>query len=402
MSYATFTPSGGGQQPAPFQQGAGFQQQPGMQQPIYQQPGMQQPIYQQPGMQQPMYRPHVQQMQPQMQRPPVQQQPISKNIFDNDILIFSKFCRYSQSIMQALEKYPKLKFHKICIDRSRETGQRPVIFAKIQQMMQKRIEDVPTIIAQRGQYIFCGRQAFKYIAYKLNPSKSGISGFNEKEMNEFSDDYMIFGKEEERYGSSNINDLGDNLPKLFDATEQSFAFVDKQLPKITTPYDHDDQRGGSDMERNFTRRMNDYRPQDQDSRRDIGNAFFKDQINQNQFVNDQEQKRYQNLRNQGVPQYGNGPRPADVDFTNPNIGYSGMVGANFDDGFDFDFESGGGQGYGQGFGNGQGQGQGHRQSTKERELNSRYEQMMLERKMDALPTVSQRPTVDWTAGTITY
>ncbi len=143
------------------------------------------------------------------------------NIFERPILFYSEYCIHSKNFINTLMKTPDLfeNFIRINIDVDINTKKRPKIFYDIQQELQIKISEVPTVITAGPEYILTGSDAFNWLNDQIQHLKSeSIMGFNPIEMGSFSDSYST-------YGSSD----------LYDAKEQSFKFISKPDEVIQTP-----------------------------------------------------------------------------------------------------------------------------------------------------------------------
>jgi hypothetical protein len=148
--------------------------------------------------------------------------------FDRPILVYSNYCSHSQNYLQALMKHPEIYdlFIRMNIDVNPQTKQRPSVFYKIQQELNKKIVRVPTIIIKSDStneiLLLSDKDAFKWLEFQINSNKTdtGIKGFNINEMGSFSDGYSKFGQE-----STHIND----------ANEQNFKFYKNINGKRTLP-----------------------------------------------------------------------------------------------------------------------------------------------------------------------
>lgn len=143
-------------------------------------------------------------------------------MFERPILFYSEYCNFSKTFINNMLKHPEIfeEFIRINIDIDPETNQRPFIFYKIQQELNHKIVEIPTIITHNGEYVLTGVEAFKWLDYQVESLKKtkDVSGFNPIEMGSFSDSYSTFGS----------NDL-------YAATEQCFKFLNKDDDKINTP-----------------------------------------------------------------------------------------------------------------------------------------------------------------------
>lgn len=146
-------------------------------------------------------------------------------MFDRPIVIYSNYCTFSQSFMQALSEVPEIfeAFIRLCIDVDVNTGKRPDIFFIIQEQLQQKITKVPTVILNGGNLILSGSEAFSWLKSVLTSQAQKPrepDAFAPNEMVGLSDSYSKFGS----------NDMND-------ATEKSFVFLNRQLENIPTPED---------------------------------------------------------------------------------------------------------------------------------------------------------------------
>ena len=142
--------------------------------------------------------------------------------FDRPILIYSDYCIHSKNYLQMLMKHPNIyeTFIRMNIDVDPQTKQRPNVFYKIQQQLNKKIVRVPTIIIKNEKngeiLLLSDKDAFKWLDFKINANKEGgdtsIKGFNINEMGSFSDGY------------SKYNENSNESTHINDANEQSFKF----------------------------------------------------------------------------------------------------------------------------------------------------------------------------------
>lgn len=161
-------------------------------------------------------------------------------MFTNPIVIYSKYCKYSNEFLDVLVKTPLAQqFQFVDIDINPQTKTRSEIYFTIKHILAKEfsynLKTVPTIIVENGEFVLSGKEAFEWLKYKLNTiqnasvSNSKIdvdvpiknekdnsigepSGFIQHEMGSFSDSYSTFGL--------NIDDT------CTDAKNQCFQFLD--------------------------------------------------------------------------------------------------------------------------------------------------------------------------------
>jgi hypothetical protein len=151
-------------------------------------------------------------------------------MFERPILLYSNYCAYSQQFIEMLLENKEIfeTFIRVNIDINTDTKRRPDLFYEIQNTLNYKIKEVPTIIIANGEYVLSGSEAFKWLHHELEQINSNsqnlikgdemLEGFNSVEMGSFSDMYSTFG-------SNSLND----------AREQSFKFLDKPDISIQTP-----------------------------------------------------------------------------------------------------------------------------------------------------------------------
>lgn len=144
-------------------------------------------------------------------------------MFDRPVLIYSDYCIHSTNFINGLMKHPEVYeiFIRVNIDIDPATRQRPDIFYQIQNVLQYKIQEVPTVILPNAEHILTGVEAFKWLEYQLSEQNKSVelTPFNPVEMGSFSDSYST-------YGSNNNNE---------DAKEQTFKFINKPDEPINTP-----------------------------------------------------------------------------------------------------------------------------------------------------------------------
>ena len=190
------------------------------------------------------------------------------NIFERPILFYSEYCIHSTNFITILMKTPELfeTFIRINIDVDLNTKQRPKIFYDIQNNLQIKISEVPTIITPGPEYILTGAEAFNWLENEIQQYKSAsILGFNSIEMGSFSDSYS-------NYGSSDLHD----------AKEQCFKFIGKPDDKIETPQE-DSSVSKDDYTKKYQEREN-----------------FQNTFNQNMSQNQNPSNMNRNTKNQNM------------------------------------------------------------------------------------------------------
>lgn len=133
-------------------------------------------------------------------------------MFKQPILIYSDYCPHSKHFIDNLSKISNIDsaFVKLNID------PKPQVFYEIQNALQYKITEVPTIILPNAEYILSGEEAFKWLQYQLEPKE--LDAFNPNEMGSFSDPYASVDSK-----------------SMTDAKSQSFKFVGQPDEKIYTP-----------------------------------------------------------------------------------------------------------------------------------------------------------------------
>jgi hypothetical protein len=153
-------------------------------------------------------------------------------MFERPILIYSNHCAYSKKFLDILMSHTELfqSFIRINIDVDIKLKDRPKIFYEIQNILNFKITEVPTIIVDN--YILAGEDAFNWLNDNTKPpvpEEKEVLAFNPNEMIGFSDGYAGYG----------VTDMHEKT------AEQSFAFLDKQYEEIYTP-----PEDGSDIKSN--------------------------------------------------------------------------------------------------------------------------------------------------------
>lgn len=143
-------------------------------------------------------------------------------MFDRPILFYSDYCIHSTNFLNALAKSQDLfnAFIRINIDADPNTRTRPPIFYEIQQVLNYKIEEIPTVITPGPEKVLTGNGAFEWLEFQIDQCKPAedLQGFNPIEMGSFSDSYST-------YGSTDLNN----------ARDQCFRFIDKPEQRIDTP-----------------------------------------------------------------------------------------------------------------------------------------------------------------------
>jgi hypothetical protein len=257
---------------------------------------------------------------------------MADTIFKKPILIFSKYCKYSHNFLQILIKHPELydSFIRMNIDINPTTKKRPDMFYKIQQMLNRKISKVPTIITPGAEHILSDQDAFKWLEFQINhlnkqmSKEAGLTPFNPNEMISFSDNYAKYDKS----GSTDLND----------ANEQSYKFyVNKQLPNDnylrtdktwapnsdkTNGFLNDLESSTQNIDYNSLQSERQYFDDHQQKQRSvIGNMNFKDNNSQGK-INTQDINSFSKNRQQPIISR------QSINFTDPSFGLSGKFGAN--------------------------------------------------------------------------
>ena len=143
-------------------------------------------------------------------------------MFDRPILFYSDYCMHSTNFLNTLAKNQDLfnAFIRINIDADPSTRTRPAIFYEIQQVLNYKIEEIPTIITPGPEKVLTGNGAFEWLEFQMNQCKPNedLQGFNPIEMGSFSDSYSTYGSTD-----------------LHNARDQCFRFIDKPEQRIDTP-----------------------------------------------------------------------------------------------------------------------------------------------------------------------
>lgn len=277
-------------------------------------------------------------------------------MFQAPILIYSDYCNYCATFINAVVKHPKIyeAFVTINIDANPSTKQRPRIFYDVQNALNHKIARVPTIVIDNGNYVLTGEEAFKWLDYEIKRiNESSLSPFNPNEMGSFSDQYSKFGSTD-----------------LHDATEQSFKFLSNSNDKIYTPDENSVERkdlSATQKERESIDNMRAPRPQ-QNPLRESATAF-------QPKIRDADYSAMMNQRQIPLQQT---PKQ-NIDFTGSQFGFASQMGQ-------------GGQRGGMGL------------SHKQKEVEMKLQELMSQRE-DFSPTNTpsiRTEDIDWTSGTIKH
>jgi len=261
---------------------------------------------------------------------------MSNDLFKKPILIFSSYCKFSQNFIEILMKHPQIYDNviRMNIDVDPNTKQRPQMFHKIQQILNRKISKVPTIITKDAEHILSDADAFKWLEYNissLNKEKTGLSAFNPDEMISFSDHYAKFGSTELNDANEqsykfyvNVNNNGKrekilpndnylNTDKSWDPnTSQTNGFLD-ELEQPT-----------SDI--NYNNIYNERQYFDDQQQKQRSNIQFKKETNQDK-VNQKEYSSFsQNRQNVQQQQQQQQQQRQSINFTDPEFGLSGQLG----------------------------------------------------------------------------
>lgn len=275
-------------------------------------------------------------------------------MFQSPILVYSEYCNYCATFINALVKHPKIfeSFVKINIDPESSTKQRPHIFYEIQNTLNHKISRVPTIIIENGNYVLTGEEAFKWLEFEIKKSNESIlSPFNPNEMGSFSDQYSKFGSTE-----------------LHDASEQTFKFLSNQNDKIHTPDETSIEKRDLNSQQKERESFDNTRGEKPQMRSDQN--MMRESFNQS----GQGGMDYSKMMSQRQMSMQQAPRQ-NIDFTGSNFGFASQ--------------------------NGQG---GQRLSHKQKEIDVKLQELMSQRE-EFTPTSSpsvRTEDIDWTRGTIKH
>jgi hypothetical protein len=213
-------------------------------------------------------------------------------MFERPILIYSNYCNYSKLFIQYLLQFPELydSFIRLNIDYDINTKQRPKEFYEIQEHLQFKITDVPTIIVQNGEYILSGKEAFSWLEYQLNElnkqleiqqdpnlnQENELEPFNPLEMGCFSDGYA-------------------GLDNNSTPNSQSFQFLNEPMQNIKTPQESNE---------NFEKQNSQFNNEEQEE--------YSNYMKKRNSVNNN--PKYQSSVNRPVSQFSN-----NYDKSNPKI-----------------------------------------------------------------------------------
>ena len=107
-------------------------------------------------------------------------------MFERPILLFSDYCIHSTNFINALMKHPEIyeEFIRVNIDVNPSTKKRADIFYTVQEQLQHKITEVPTIVINKGEYVLAGAEAFKWLEHMTQKEEleNELTPFNPIEM----------------------------------------------------------------------------------------------------------------------------------------------------------------------------------------------------------------------------
>jgi hypothetical protein len=209
------------------------------------------------------------------------------SLFEKNILFYSDYCIHSTNFINNLLQQEELfeSFVKINIDVDQTTRKRPAIFYTVQEQLNFKISEVPTVIVDNANYILSGLEAFKWLEYhlkKIEEEKKDLVAFNPNEMGAFSDSYSPLGSD----GNNN-------------ASDQTFQFVGRPDQKIETPQQ---ENTGSISQEDYNRKQKEREAFDNVSQNPLRpNLNAKMMQQQGGMQGMQQQGSMQQQHQQGVP-----------------------------------------------------------------------------------------------------
>jgi hypothetical protein len=259
-------------------------------------------------------------------------------MFKRPILIYSDFCIHSKTFIDTIQKHPDIysQFIRVNIDVDPSTKRRPDVFFQIQRELsnltgsQVKITRVPTVITPNAEYIISDKDAFKWLEYQLSKMvKTEINGFNNNEMNSFSDNYSNFG-------STHINDAKEQNFKFFqngrlsDDNYLNAKNVQLKRDSFVNGFlnDSDSKSNISDMSQKQMEReqLDATFNQRSGSGSGGGNSRQFEQFSQAARASNQELNDKINMRQQFNTN--NTQQRPNIDWTNPNFGLAGELNGN--------------------------------------------------------------------------
>lgn len=157
----------------------------------------------------------------------------ANQLFEKPILFYSNYCVHSKDLLSQLKEKPQLFDNtvRVCIDVNPDTRKRPEIFYVIQDSLQLRITQVPTMISSGGEDILVGNDIFLWIK-SMTEKRTDLTPFNPNEMMGLSDTYSSFGSE-----------------SMNDASSKSYCFLSRELESINTPEETQGKVTQQDLQR---------------------------------------------------------------------------------------------------------------------------------------------------------
>ena len=272
---------------------------------------------------------------------------------DRPILIYSELCPHSKTFLQVLLKQPKLfeQFYRMCIDIDPHTKQRPQKFYQIQQQLNTKITKVPTIITPNAEHVLSDKDAFNWLEYRIQILKgeSTLKPFNPLEMASLSDQYAMKGSttvcdnpREQSFLFKKVGKLADDnylqTKKVFSNNKTNGFLNELEQGNNKSQAEILNQRQQFDKARGINQRGN---------QSGISTENARNNVNASDFM--QKKQMYQQQLN-------GGNKPTNINFTDMNFGLAAQLGPNTNKRF----------------------------SQKEKELDSKLNQLMLDRQAQGL------------------
>ena len=160
-------------------------------------------------------------------------------MFKNPIILCSTLCKHCVELVDLMQSNLKVfeDWIVINIDTDTTTGKRPQAYYDIQNIFDKGISSVPTIIVEEGKKLLSGIDAFNYINELLAPK--GIVG--QGSLNQFSsigENSCILSDEEIRSASSKFGskrDISSNYEKLMQERQKENKSSSGPVRQLSPP-----------------------------------------------------------------------------------------------------------------------------------------------------------------------
>ena len=161
--------------------------------------------------------------------------------FKTPIILCSTLCSYCVEFVQKMQEKPD-KFEKvivITIDVDPVTGKRPQAYYDIQNILDWKIQSVPTVITENADSVLSGDDAFRWLANKLEPELAfrASNGVVNDEYSSIGENSCILTDNEIKnaahFGSKRA--VADSYDKLMQERQADMPKLERVPPRALSP-----------------------------------------------------------------------------------------------------------------------------------------------------------------------